>query len=57
MKEYFIDFQGYCRIEANSEQEAQEKFYDKFYGTNELFQENSTVEVYNIVEHEEEEED
>jgi hypothetical protein len=28
MNEYYIDFSGYCTIEAPSEEEAREKFWD-----------------------------
>ena len=31
MKEFWIDFQGYCLIRANTAEEAQEKF--EMYGT------------------------
>lgn len=48
MKEYYINFQGFCRLKANSETEAQEKFYDNFYGVKEL-RENATVEVFDII--------
>lgn len=48
MKEYYINFQGFCRLKANSEKEAQEKFYDKIYGVKEL-RENATVEVFDII--------
>jgi len=30
MKEYYIDFEGYTEISANSVREAQEKFYEEF---------------------------
>ena len=30
MKEYYIDFEGYTKISANSAKEAQEKFYEEF---------------------------
>ena len=32
MKDYYIDFQGYCRLKANSVEEVREKFYNSFYG-------------------------
>lgn len=31
--DYYIDFQGYCRLKANSVEEVREKFYDSFYGS------------------------
>ena len=30
--DYYIDFQGYCRLKANSVEEVREKFYNSFYG-------------------------
>lgn len=30
--DYYIDFQGYCRLKADSVDEVREKFYDSFYG-------------------------
>lgn len=34
MKEYYIDFHGYCWLKANSVDEVIEKFYDSLYGKN-----------------------
>lgn len=29
--DYYIDFQGYCRLKANSIDEVREKFYNSFH--------------------------
>ena len=46
MKEYWIDFEGYTKITANSDEEAREKFYLEFSRS------NTTVEVVGIEENE-----
>lgn len=51
--DYYIDFQGYCRLKANSVEEAREKFYDSFYGSG--LQQDLNLEINCIEEVEDEE--
>ena len=51
--DYYIDFQGYCRLTANSVEEVQEKFYDSFYGSG--LQQDLHLKIDCIVKVEEEE--
>lgn len=51
--DYYIDFQGYCRLTANSVEEVREKFYDNFYGSG--LQKDLNLEISCIEEVEEEE--
>lgn len=50
--DYYIDFQGYCRLKANSIDEVREKFYDSFYGSG--LQQDLNLEISCIEEVEEE---
>lgn len=54
MKDYYIDFQGYCRLEASSIEEVREKFYNSFHGS-ELKVKDLNLEISCIEEVEEEE--
>ena len=47
MNEYWIDFEGYCLVKANSEEEAKQKFFTE--GPNCSIQE-PTFEIYGIEE-------
>ena len=49
---FYIDFTGYCKIEANDKEEARQKFWDYIYNINEEDLPGSIYFVENIEEEE-----